>query len=552
MKKMILGFLVFFLFTNVSQAASRYEILYDYIDATVLENGNLKMKELVVLKGSLQEFQKSIYYRNSRLEKHLEFDYSSESMYNATALESVNVSVKEFAAERVRFLNLFDSDYKELSKGYFLEDLKENGYIESSMQDGKLYRIYYPLEEGVVGFLFEYTLKDVVLLHQDVAEMNFLFFPPLEQEVSNFEIRLHLGDKVDYVKMWAHGDLSSEVSYLDDMAIATYSKLPKNTKVSFRVVFTSDVHPVKKTQLTSLKKILEIEEKKAKVIDVQKRQTYFAKKAIFMVDVVFLSCLILYACFVMIKYDKEYDISYNEEYIRDIEFTYGTYVVDAFWHKKIRKQAFLESLFSLILRRNIVLSKKSLQLELKSREDISISEEVLIDILFEKLGANRKVKEEVVLNFLQQISSNKSYENYYQRWVSSVQAEVDKEHFYEKNGLPIVSSVFFVLLSLFVLMSSMYFKVEFLFSLFNASLSFLFMIYTFYISKKTKYGALEFAKISALKKKIQDFNHKEDLKKLEQYFVYSMVFDLQDQFYKLGKDSYIVDFCHKYLKDVTK
>lgn len=553
MRKAILGFLMFFLSVLVVDASSKYEILSDYMDVSVLENGDLHVKELVVVDGDFVEFQHSLYYRNSRLEKHDEFDYTTESLYNASSLEDTKVSIKEFGSKHVRFLNIFDFDYEVLEKAYFKEDIKESGYIESSMQDGKSIKVYHKSKDGVVGFLFEYTLKDVVVLHKDIAEINYLFLAPLEQEVGNYEIRLHLGEDVDYLKMWAHGDLSSQVSYLDDMAIASYSKVPKNSKLSFRAVFSRDeymeVKQLKQSNLISLKKIIEIEEKKAKIIDGKKKQTLLASKAILMVDSIFITFLVSYFVFVTLKYGSEYESSFKDKYYKSIPRLYGVEVLDALWHKKIRKESFLESLLCLIYRKNIVVLKRLHQLELKSRDNISMSEEVLLDILFEKIGSNNKVKESEVLKLLGH-SSKKEYEKYYQRWYFAVQKEIDKNHFYEKNGLPIVSSVFFVLLSVFVLMSSFYFKVEFWFSLLNTFASILFMIYAMTISKKTKYGVEELFKLNGLKRYIQDYSLEESLD-LEEYLIYSMVFGLQDEFYGKTKGSinslgsYYIDLYHK-------
>ncbi len=537
MKKIFFLLFCFFFSFGVVLAASRYDIIHDYMDITIKDGKDLVVKELVVLKGDVFEFHKSLLYRDSRLERHEDVNLAGDLIYNATGLDNISIYSKVFTGNKVRFSNIEDSDYKPLTRVYFKEDVLDKGYIESSMQDGKNYRLYYNAKDSVVGFLFEYTLKDVLVYHRDIAELNYLFLPSLDEEVSNLEIRVHVGEEVDYFKMWAHGDLSSQVSYIDDQAIAVYSKLSKNTKVSFRLVFSYEslegIKLIKQSNQDALKKILELEDKKEKNVSVQKKQKIMAHKVIVMVDALFISFLLVYFIFVFFKYDREFEVKNISKYSKKINHAYGIEVLDAFWHKRIRPQAFMESLFSLILAGKIEYNNKSFRL--LSRDALSSCEEVLVDIVFDRLGKKEIIKEDMLVDFFKNLTTNKTYYIYYMDWQSSVQRELDRQSFYEKNGLPIISSVFLLLMSVFVLFASVYFKVDFIFSFFNVCASVLFMIYTFMISKKSKKGALEYAKWNALKNFLADFRieaKKKDYLIFKEYLIYSMVFDLQEELYK--------------------
>ena len=540
MKKIILCFYIFFFGMFTVDASSKNEVLYNYIDATVQSNGDVSVKELVVVSGTIEDYHKSLLYRNSRLEKHDEIDYLRDAIYNATSIEDISISIKNFSSTKIYYKNLFDKDFKPLEKFYFKEDIEEMGYIESSIQDGKYYKFYSNQKNTITGLLFEYTLKNVVVLHNDIAEIYSAFFPTLESDLSYLEIRVHVGEQVDYLKMWAHGDLSSQVTKIDDTAIATYSKLSKNTQLSFRVVFSKDnlsiTNPLKQSKVSSLKNIVELEEKNTHQMNIQKKQTKIAHKVIFTSDVLLIIVLFFYWIFVFIKYDKEKELLMPNQLPAHIESSYGIEVLDLFWNKKERVKSFLISTLHLVLKENIEYDRNKHLFTLKSKKNLTESQEYLIEMLFNQ---KKTMKESDFFVFLKTIHTPKYEDKKYQNWKYYVHVEYNKQKFYEQNGLPTISAVFFLLLSVFVLMASIYFKVDFILSLFLVCSCLLFLIYTFLISKKTKKGREEYAKWSFVEETMQ--RNPELIQKnpeLEEYAIYSLVFDQQNNIIPLlNKDS---------------
>ena len=558
MKKIILCFCVFFFWISTATAA-KSEILYDYIDASVLNNGDVEVKELVVLSGSISNYNKSILYRNSRLERHEELDYLKDAIYNATSLEDVDISLKPFSSQKVSFKSIFDQDYEELKKYYFLEDIEEIGYMESSIQDGKYYKFYSNQKNPITGILFKYTLKNVVVIHKDIAEINNVFFPIIDQEIPHLEIRVHVGDNTDYLKMWAHGDLSSQVTIIDDTAIATYSKLLKNTQISFRVLFSLDTilvkNPLKESSLPALKKIIELEEKNTHQVNVQKKQVRIAHRVIFTSDILLVVVLFVYWIFVFFRYDKEKEIFLSDNDIEDLKPSYGIEVLDYFWNRKTRIQSVLLSLLHLTTRGYVSYDIKKGQFSLKKTKGMTESEEYLCEFLFEKIGNKKNLKESELFAFLKQIHTSKKEEKNYQNWLSLVSVEYNHQKFYEHNGLPTVSAVFFLLLSVFVFMASLYFKVDFILSLFLVCSSFLFMIYTFLIHKKTKKGAEEYAKWLYFDEHLEDsLMSLEEGNKRNEYVIYSMVFEQPERVKALLKEESLgkqyIEIYERFLKDI--
>ena len=68
-----------------------------------------------------------------------------------------------------------DSSFLVLDKNYYEDDAVNGEYVERSIQDGKSYKMYYAADDEQVAFFLQYTLTDVVVLHEDVAEIYWTF-----------------------------------------------------------------------------------------------------------------------------------------------------------------------------------------------------------------------------------------------------------------------------------------------------------------------------------------------------------------------------------------
>ena len=91
------------IYTNADTV--NYKIKNYYINADILENGNLEVTELIVLKGSFNGYIREIVYKNPKLGTS---GYESNAIYNATGIEIENIAAKK--VDNVTFDTLKDTD----------------------------------------------------------------------------------------------------------------------------------------------------------------------------------------------------------------------------------------------------------------------------------------------------------------------------------------------------------------------------------------------------------------------------------------------------------
>jgi uncharacterized membrane protein len=262
MKKILFTLITFLLLPIVTYASDiSYDITNYYINADILENGDLKVTELIVMDGTFNGYIRDIVYKNSNLNSNT---YENNTIYNATNLSIVSISAKK--VNNVTFNTINDSDFTTLTSN----QASNMGYVESNITNGKSYKMYYRSNGDKVAFKITYVLKDVVVLHEDVAELYYTFIgEDYDDEINDLQIKVNLPglDNSNNFRVWAHGDLAGEIEMYDNSyALATVKSLDAYSSVDIRMTFAKDLvneSVTKQTNESALSSILEVEQKRA-------------------------------------------------------------------------------------------------------------------------------------------------------------------------------------------------------------------------------------------------------------------------------------------------
>jgi hypothetical protein len=118
-KKILFSIISFFILPIVSFAVSNvnYDISNYYIKANILENGDMKVKELIVLDGSFNGYERTINFKNNALDSYDEINFEHSSIYNFDGIKDVKISGKYM--NKVSYSNIDDNDYEEFSDNDF-------------------------------------------------------------------------------------------------------------------------------------------------------------------------------------------------------------------------------------------------------------------------------------------------------------------------------------------------------------------------------------------------------------------------------------------------
>ncbi len=528
-----------------------------YIEVNVLDTGDAEIKELKLMDGVYKGYKTSIRYKSNGLSK---FDGSKSSfegsdIYNASALTNVKVYDVKFTTTDFSVIN------KE-NKEFVLVNSAKKGdygvYTKTKNSEGVDIMSYQPSSYARAS-LITYTLKDLVVVHNDIAEIAHDFIgTDYAEEINNLIIRINLPSSSKELRIFSHGPLNGNNRIIDDKSVEiTYKRLPKNNPVDARVVFDKSLvtKATKKSNADGLNKILEVEKERANYANklresARKREKMLQTLAIIMEILlgIWLIGLIAIVYKFYNKNDKEYRSEFDGKYFRDFPGEYTPSTVSYLMNKSINNLSFNAGILDLIRKKaitieEVTIDKKGL-FKNKQQKDyklsrnmnfnldtLSTSEKKLFNLLIGTVGNG----DYVILGDMKEFS--KDYDNAkrlisgYDSWRYACESEAETEEFYENTKKEktncILYSLIFIPITFLALLCGSNMGRVLLMDLFGI----LAIIYFSSATKRTKKGNEQYHKWKGLKNFLADFGRLDEkdlpeIKLWERYLVYATMFGL--------------------------
>lgn len=528
-----------------------------YIEVNVLDTGDAEIKELKLMDGVYKGYKTSIRYKSNGLSK---FDGSKSSfegsdIYNASALTNVKVYDVKFTTTDFSVIN-------KKNKEFVLVNSAEKGdygvYTKTKNSEGVDIMSYQPSSYARAS-LITYTLKDLVVVHNDIAEIAHDFIgTDYAEEINNLIIRINLPSSSKELRIFSHGPLNGKNRIIDDKSVEiTYETLDKENAVDGRVVFDKSIVPnaTKKSNVDGLGKILEVEKERANYANklreaARKREKMLQTLAIIMEILlgIWLIGLIVIVYKFYNKNDKEYRSEFNGKYFRDFPEEYTPSTVSYLMNKSINNLSFNAGILDLIRKKaitieEVTIDKKGL-FKNKQQKDyklsrnmnfnldtLSTSEKKLFNLLIGTVGNGDYVILGDMKEFSKDYNNAKRLISGYDSWRYACESEAEAEEFYEntkkeKTNCILYSLIFIPITFLALLCGSNMGKVL-LIDLFGI----LAIIYFSSATKRTKKGNEQYHKWKGLKNFLADFGRLDEkdlpeIKLWERYLVYATMFGL--------------------------
>lgn len=555
MKKILVLIISLFSFISVNYAVSNvnYKIDDYIVDSRIDISGNMVVREVIKVKGSFNGYIRDLKYKNSN---NKVFDKSIDSFYGSSIYDASNIEVRKVGTinyDKELDFNVFDQSVNEFTMNDSCT-VNKGCYEKSDITDGVSLKMYNETNNSSTYFYIEYLLGNVVVIHEDIAEVYFNFVGDMfDDDINKYKLRVVLPDKTkELVRVWAHGPLNGNVSPIKDENGYYYggyleiNDLYSNTPVDMRLTFDKNLilvdHPyLKKSEVLALDKILEVENLRADKANKEREKAKFFMYGSYALGSVYLVLLVLLFVYIYIKYDKElktnFDMEYNREFINDCDVTNIEYLFD----KKITEKAFSTSILNLIYKKNIKIEqidKKDYKLIKVNTDNVSESEEYLMKMIFDNIGNKEYVLLSQIKKYAKEVHGTTSeFLTSFTTWQNKVTSESIKNNFYESNTKIKVLGVLFSLVGYLVFYVMGRFNGFNLFSIIIFICALVFMIYVLIFNKRTKRGAEDYQKWKAFKRFLEDFGRfdEKELPEIvlwERYLVYANIFGIAD---KVGK-----------------
>lgn len=549
MKKLLIILLSLFISLPIVNAVSNvnYDVEEILMDATLDKEGNLNIKEIIVLDGSFNGYIRDLTYKNYNLNS---FNGTIDSFYQSDIYNGSNIELIQVGLVNYNKNDEFDNFNKNITtfyKGYGTTG--DKGIYELSyLTNGLSIKMFNETYKSTTAFYIEYIIEDVAVLHNDVAELYYNFIgEQFDDYISSVKIRVKIPEKTNGdVRVWAHGPLNGEIDIYKDGeynygAIASIKELNSNTPVDIRMVYPKEYLTTNKTSnVNALDYILEVETERANEAN-NKRAYYKAITGfVTVLSILYILGLIILTIKAYKKHDKEYTSKFKNEYNREIIEDYDVPIVEYIMDKNITSNAFSAQVMNLIYKRKISVEKDGKKknnyiFKRINEENINPNESKIMKLLFDEIGKNNTVTSKEITKYSKITSSsgNNEFLNNFNLWKNSIIADAKKEAFYEKNSKKTLYILYGILgfivayLDIIVLESAIAFFVVGIVSL-------VYLIYIVTIRKRTVRGNEHYVRWKAFKKFLLDFGRfdEKDLPEIilwEKYLVYATVLGVADK-----------------------
>lgn len=548
MKKILIicSFLTVFLIPIKVNAVDTidYSIAKFTIDAYVNDDGSLYVQERIIQKGSFNGYIRDINYKNDSLpifNGKLE-SFKGSDIYNASAINFVAVSD-------------FDVNSNQIIKQFDISNYANNGdygvYQYTPSNNGISLKMYNPSNYESKGYYITYNLDNVIVVHNDVAELYWNFIgDQFKDTLNNVTINIHLPKADKTKKVWAHGPLDGLVENDTDMTVkATMGRVSAYTPVDIRMTFdkTMITSAKKITNVDALDKILTVEKERA---DEANRQRAIAKTISTIMGIfiyTWIAGLIYLFIYIYNKYDKERKSTFNNQYNREIIEDYSVGVVDYVMKKQITSNALSACILDMIRKKIIKVEqtdKKNdyiLIYDSKNKLPLLEYEEHLITWLIQTVGDGQKVSLRDIKDYGKGNNTNAiAFMEEYKKWQKMIETEANKFNFYEDSlGIKLKAGLYAIIgIVLFVL--NIVFTVNNPIGYITLFLAIIFLIYIILFSKRTTIGNEHYAKWKAFKRFLLDFGRfkEKELPEIvlwEKYLVYATILGVADKVEKVMK-----------------
>ena len=533
MKKIIYSLFLFLLFPTISLAVS-YDIEGYYINAEVLENGDVSVEEIFLVDGTMNGYELNLSTS------------SSNSTVSASAIS--NVSVAGANIDSISF-DTFEENFTDFTLVSFANIGDSQKYTVDNTYNGVSIRMYYPINNEKIAFKVSYTLEDAIILHNGFAEFYWNFFSgELQDEINDLNVRVVLPglDNSEYFRFWAHGPLSGEVhdynSNTNNIVIASIDKLEAYGILDMRITFDDSLvntNLISKHSDETLDDIVAEETEIASETNALRREVQTKWNIALFGTIGFYILLVIGFVYVYLKYDKELKSDFNHKYNRDFIDDYNVEVVDYLMNHNVTENALSASVMNLIYKKNIKAEaisdkKDSYTFTLLNRDNLNDAENSLVDFLFTTVGNGNTFTTMALKKYASNATTCRDFMSSYTNWKNKVIIDGKSQNFFEKKRnyvwIPFVLLIYSIILLTFISSNN----IEMFFGILTIFFAIIFMIYAIACTKKTKKGIEHYTKWKAFKNFLNDFGNfsiKElpEIALWERYLVYATVFGLADK-----------------------
>ncbi len=394
-----------------------------------------------------------------------------------------------------------------------------------------------------------YTVTDVVVVHEDIAELAWnTLGDGYRENIGDYEVKVVLPNSDSDYRVWLHGPLNGNIERTNNkQALGTFNFLGAYNPVSVRLIFDKSLVPnaTKVSGLTAKSAIIDYQTELSDEANRERERIQRQNMILIIASSVWALIAISLAVSVYLREKKMKKTTFNMEYFRDFPASYGPEVLEYLIDKNVTEKSLSATILNLIYKKVLkveVIDRKlkddyKLVLQEYDESTLTETEKIALNLIINEVGNSKEVVLSTIKKHCSTLSNANNVMDLYNDFIKTSKNLGKSELFFAKTPGIVASTVIFSLLG--IILASISFGLDLSWLGIIIIILMIFLI-IFVITRKfyTKKGAEHYAKWMAHKKFLEDFsrfNEKElpEVTLWDKYLVYAVVLDCAD---KLSKE----------------
>ena len=268
-----------FLLNNTVYATETTQKLYQ--DITINSDGSITVKEAALLSGEYNGRLRNIEFKNYNSNKFTGI-YSNftgnTDIYDGSGI--TNIKIADISQKNFNTI----ADIDKIEKVYTQKNNASTGdygvYKLTTSSRGADFKVFCKSTKNKV-FYMEYTIKDVVVIHNDVAELYWnVMGSDYEEKIADFQVLIHLPKEDSDVRIWTHGPLTGVNSIVNKKTLSFKDTNVKPYKAeTVRIMFDKNLvsNGTKKSGVNGKEYILKYEASQADAANAEREKAKLEK-----------------------------------------------------------------------------------------------------------------------------------------------------------------------------------------------------------------------------------------------------------------------------------
>ena len=515
----------------------------------ILDDGSIKVRELIKMNGEYNGMERDVSYvsySNEPYNGDISAIEGNSDLYDGSGITDIKVG--SISDDGDLTFDDFNRDINYFDEVSYASNGTSSKYTFKTFMDEVNLKLFNPSDLDEI-FYIEYTVTDVVVVHNDIAELAWnTLGDGYRENIGDYEVKVILPNSDSDYRVWLHGPLNGNIERTNNKeALGTFNFLGAYNPVSVRLIFDKSLVPnaTKVSGLTAKSAIIDYQTELSDEANREREKIQRQNMILIIASSVWALIAISLAVSVYLREKKMKKTAFNMEYFRDFPASYGPEVLEFLIDKNVTEKSLSATILNLIYKKVLKVEvidrklKDDYKLVLQEYDEASLSEteKIALNLIINEIGNSKEVVLSTIKKHCSTLSNANNVMDLYNDFIKTSKNLGKSELFFAKTPGIVASTVIFSLLGIILAFISFGLDLSWLGIIIIILMIFLII---FVITRKfyTKKGAEHYAKWMAHKNFLEDFsrfNEKElpEVTLWDKYLVYAVVLDCAD---KLSKE----------------